>query len=268
MATDDQRERTNVPERTEMTTRAGRSVYGHPVGALMLDTSFPRPVGDIGNAQTWPFPMLYRVVRGAVPDKVLRADDLSLLDPFIEAATELVEQGVRAITTSCGYLAVYQRELAEAVEVPMLTSSLLQVPLAAAIAGNHQTVGILTVRDMLTERHFTGVGWSSRELPVVVGALDPDTTFVRLHAPLGPPEQVETDAERLSAEVVSAAVRLVREHPSIGALVMECPNLVPYSQAVRRATALPVFDHFTLVMQAHRAVVGHEFPQPQASSWA
>lgn len=242
------------------TVTGGRTLYGHAVGALMLDTSFPRAVGDIGNALTWPFPMLYRVVRGAVPQKVLSADDLSLLDPFLQAARELVSDGVRAITTSCGYLAVYQRELSAALDVPVLTSSLLQVPLAVQMVGAGRRVGILTVRDMLTEQHFNGVGWSSAEQPVVVRALDPGTTFARLYAPLGDPEVVDTDARRLTDEVVAAAVALTTDDPSIGAIVMECTNLVPYSQAVRAATGLPVLDHYTLVMQAYRSLAGHEFP--------
>jgi hypothetical protein len=112
---------------------------------------------------------------------------------------------------------------------------------------------------MLTEQHFNGTGWSSSEQPVVIRALDPSTTFARLHAPLGDPEVVDTDARRLAEEVVGAAVALVTDVPSIGALVMECTNLVPYSQAVRAATGLPVLDHYTLVMQAYRFLVGHEF---------
>lgn len=241
------------------TVTGSRTLYGHTIGALMLDTSFPREVGDIGNALTWPFPMLYHVVRGAVPRKVLSADDLSLLDPFLEGAQRLVTAGVRAITTSCGYLAVYQRELSAALDVPVLTSSLLQVPLAARVAGRGRRVGVLTVRDMLTERHFNGVGWSSAELPVVVRALDPDTSFARLYAPLGDPEAVDTDVGRLTEEVVATAVGLVADDPTVGAFVMECTNLVPFSQAVRVATGLPVLDHYTLVMQAYRSLVGHEF---------
>ena len=50
----------------------GKAVYGASVGMLMLETRFPRIPGDIGNAGTWPFPVLYKVVRGASPDHVVR----------------------------------------------------------------------------------------------------------------------------------------------------------------------------------------------------
>lgn len=238
----------------------GRPIYGHVMGALMLDTRFPRPVGDIGNALTWPFPMLYRVVNGAVPSEVLNADDTTWLEPFLVAARELVRDGVQAITTSCGYLAIYQRELAAELPVPVLTSALLQVPFAAELIGRTRKVGILTVRDMLTEQHFNGVGWSSASTPVAVRAVDPSSRFARIYAPLDPQEAPpEATPEQLTDEVVGAALRLVTDEPSVGVIVMECTNLVPYSHAVRRATGLPVLDHYSLVMNTYQALCGTHF---------
>src|SRR5215216_3062485 len=112
--------------------RGGRTVYGQALGILMLDTRFPRPPGDVGHAATWPFPVCYRIVQGAQPHRIMgETPDPALLAPFVEAARELEAAGVRAITTSCGFLAAFQRELAAAVSVPVLTSALLQVPLAA-----------------------------------------------------------------------------------------------------------------------------------------
>ena len=49
----------------------GKTVYGATVGILMLDTIFPRVPGDVGNAATWPFPVLYHVVQGASPQRVV-----------------------------------------------------------------------------------------------------------------------------------------------------------------------------------------------------
>ena len=56
-------------------TAGGKTVYGASVGILMLETRFPRIPGDMGNAGTWPFPVLYKVVRGASPDHVVRRED-------------------------------------------------------------------------------------------------------------------------------------------------------------------------------------------------
>ena len=238
------------------TVTGGRTIYGHALGILMLDTIFPRFQGDVGNALTWPFPVRYRVVKGARSHRIMgQSPDPTLLEPFIEAARELEAEGVAAITTSCGFLAVFQRELAAAVSIPVLASSLLQVPFAARLIRPDQRIGILTERPDLTSRHFEGVGWSEKEIAVQVGTLAPDATFPKIFIDGSP----EADFDLCKREMVDAAVQLTREHPDIGALVLECTNFVPYAQAIRRATGLPVFDLYTMVTQVYAATTGHDF---------
>ena len=108
--------------------KGGKAIYGAPLGILMLRARFPRIHGDMGNAGTWPFPVLYRVVKGASPERVVLNGAQGLLPDFLEAAAELVDQGAEAITTNCGFLALFQKELAAHVKVPVATSSLIQVP--------------------------------------------------------------------------------------------------------------------------------------------
>ena len=68
------------------------------------------------------------VVRGATAERVTtaRANDRStgLLDAFLAAACELVQDGADGITTSCGFLSIYQRELAAHCGVPVAASAL------------------------------------------------------------------------------------------------------------------------------------------------
>lgn len=237
----------------------GRTLYGHALGILMLDTVFPRIPGDVGNALTWPFPVRYRVVNGAVGSRIMGdAPDPSLLDPFIEAAKELEADGVLAITTSCGFLAAFQRELAAAVSIPVLTSSLLQVPVAARLIGPEQRVGILTERPNLNAGHFAGAGWSEDEVAVQVATLPPEAVFPTVFID----GATEVDTDVIEREMVDAAMRLTHEYPDVGALVLECTNFVPFSQAMRRATGVPVFDLYTLVMQVYAATVGRDFSAP------
>ena len=236
--------------------RGGRTVYGQALGVLMLDTRFPRPPGDVGNALTWPFPTQYRIVKGASQSRIMGSEpDPTLLEPFLEAARDLEAHGVRAITTSCGFLAAFQQELAAAVSVPVLSSSLLQVPLVSRLLRPDQKVGVLTERPHLTERHFRGVGWSPETVPVVVKSLPPDAVFPTVFIDNG----LESDTAILEREMVTFAERVAREHPEVGALVLECTNFVPYSQAMRRATGLPVYDLYTLVTQSYLATTGHDF---------
>src|SRR6185312_15878216 len=128
-------------------------------GILMLDARFPRIPGDMGNAGTWPFPVLYRVVRGASPERVVLDAASGLLDDFLRAAADLVADGAEAITTNCGFLSVFQRELAAHVNVPVATSALMQVPWVQAMLPPGRRVGVLTVSAAtLTARHLEAAG--------------------------------------------------------------------------------------------------------------
>ena len=116
-----------------MIATGGKAVYGASVGILMLEAQFPRILGDMGNALTWPFPVHYRVVRGASPDRVVRQGAPGLLADFIAAAQGLVADGADGITTNCGFLSLFQAELAAAVGVPVAASSLMQVAMVNRI---------------------------------------------------------------------------------------------------------------------------------------
>lgn len=233
--------------------KGGRTVYGHDIGILMLDTTCPRPPGDVGNALTWPFPVLYKVVQGADTSRIMGPEpDPTLLEPFIEGARELEARGVKAITTSCGFLSVFHTELQAHVGVPMLTSALLQVPLAAGVAGPGRKVGILTERPHLTDRHFLGMGWSPEEFDTVVTSMPDDAVFPQVYID----QDMIADAAVLESELVDLARRQVDRHPEVGAIVLECTNFVPWGRAMRRATGRPIFDLYTLVTGAHHALVG------------
>src|ERR671921_1234872 len=91
--------------------RGGKAIYGAPLGILMLEARFPRIPGDMGNAGTWPFPVLFRVVRGASPERVVLQGARGLLPDFVAAAQELVVLGAEAITTNCGFLSPFPQEL-------------------------------------------------------------------------------------------------------------------------------------------------------------
>lgn len=237
---------------------SGRTVYGVELGVIMLDTQFPRPLGDVGNARTWPFPVVYEVVDGAHPARVVGATDPDLLTPFIRAAEKLEAAGVHVITTSCGFLSCFQPQLAAAVAIPVVSSALLQVPTAAAAAGPNHRVAILTERaNTLSEQHFAGAGWSSDTIGVHVQTLRSDAVFPTIYSPgLDDREVPTSDHAALEQELVDAAQDALAAEPRTGAFVMECVNFVPYGDAIRRATGLPVYDLRTAVLHAHAAVNG------------
>jgi Asp/Glu/hydantoin racemase len=210
------------------------------LGVLMLDTRFPRPRGDIGNRATFSFPVRYRVVPGASPRRVVVDGDAALLAPFIAAARALQAEGVAAISTSCGFLALFQRELQAALAVPIWTSSLLLVgSLQTALPGRR--VGIVTVDSAsLGARHLRAV-----EAPIdtPIEGLASGSAF---RATLLD-DRAELDPAEASAATVRAAERLLRRCPEVAAIVLECTNMPPYADAVRAATGVPVHDITTLI---------------------
>jgi RNA polymerase sigma factor (sigma-70 family) len=160
--------------------RGGTNLGGFSVGILVLDTRFPRIAGDIGNAATFDFPVLYHPVRGASSDRVVRRPDADLLRLFVEGARALERAGVRAITTSCGFLARFQAELAEAVAVPVFTSSLMLVPMVHRMLPRGRAVGIMTVdASSLGAPHLTGAGITP-DMAVVVAGLETEKEFARV----------------------------------------------------------------------------------------
>src|SRR5437660_6609276 len=130
----------------ERIAHGGKAIYGAALGILMLEAKFPRIPGDMGNAETWPFPVLYKVVEGASPERVVRDRAHGLLDAFRDGARELVALGADGITTNCGFLSLFQDEIARHVGVPVATSSLMQAPLIERVLPTGRLVGILTIR--------------------------------------------------------------------------------------------------------------------------
>jgi Asp/Glu/Hydantoin racemase len=238
-----------------MRVQGGYNLYGFSVGILMLDTQFPRIPGDMGNATTFPFPVRYHRVQGASPELVVREGSRELLPAFIAGAEFLEREGVRAITTNCGFLAKFQRQLAAAVTVPVFTSSLMLVPMVHRMLPPGKAVGVLTVdAASLTPADFEGAGITS-DMPLAIAGLETEREFTRVL--LG--NQMVLDVEAARREHIRVAQRLCAEHPEVGAIVLECTNMPPYRPDIQAATGLAVFDIVHLVQMVHTAL-GHGIP--------
>ncbi len=224
-----------------MIARGGKSIYGASVGILMLDARFPRIPGDMGNARSWPFPVHYKIVRGASPDRVVRQGAEGLLDPFIDAARDLVADGVDGITTNCGFLSLFQAELVAALPVPVIASSLMQVEMVNRILPKGKRAGILTISaSTLTGDHLACAGVPP-DTPI--GTTEGGREFSRVI--LGNQEALDVDLAR--ADNVAAAKDLAAAHPDLGAIVLECTNMCPYAHDIQQETGLPVFSMIDLV---------------------
>lgn len=230
-----------------------QSWYGESIGILILDATYPCIPGNVGNASTFPFPVRYKVVKEASIERLLKQKDITLLEPFIDAAIELQEEGVKAITGACGFMALFQREVSDAVDVPVFLSSLLQIPFIYQI--KKQKIGIITADSKsLTPEHFISVG-VNKEIPLLIGGMEDQKEFREAILE----EKGTLDSELIEREVVGVAKKLITENPDIGALVLECSDLPPYAHAIQKEVNLPIFDFTTMIQYVHTALVRKEF---------
>ncbi|MBW2592705.1 MAG: aspartate/glutamate racemase family protein, partial [Deltaproteobacteria bacterium] len=154
-----------------------------------------------------------------------------------------------AITSDCGYMIRFHRQVAEAVNIPVIFSSLLQIPLIAATLGHNQAVGIICAnRQRLTPDLLTFAG-VQKSIKVVIRGMEDSRAF------RGPilDETGTLDDTAIGKEVVIRAEEMVTSHPETGAILLECSNLPPYAHAVQKATGRPVFDFTTLINYMHHA---------------
>ena len=237
-----------------MKAQGGKSIYGAAIGILMLDARFPRIPGDMGNALTWPFPVHYRIVRSASPDRVVRRNAEGLLPAFIDAALELKADGVDGITTNCGFLSLFQKDLAEATGLPVAASSLMQVAQVNSLLPPGKRAGILTISaSTLTPDHLSKAGVPA-DTPI--GSTEGGREFTR--AILGNEPELDVDLAR--QDNIDAARALSDANPDLGAIVLECTNMIPYAADIRAATGLPTVSMESFVTWFQSALCPRRYP--------
>ncbi|WP_341667007.1 aspartate/glutamate racemase family protein [Alcaligenes sp. SDU_A2] len=221
-----------------MILNGGYNYYGIPLGVISLDSRFPKPPNHIKHAASFDFPILYKTVKGATVARLIKERDPALLAPFLDAARELEQEGVKAITGSCGFLALYQKEIAAAVSIPVFMSSLIQVPLVSRMLGADRAVGVVVAdQHSLTREHLHGVGISDEPIAIAGMQDQPQFRDVILQA-----QRNDLDMERFALELDQVVDALLAEHANVGALVLECTDLSHFALALQARTGLPVFD--------------------------
>jgi aspartate/glutamate racemase len=231
------------------------------IGVIGLDTAFTKIPGHIRNRVTFSFPVIYEVVPGATPERAVIQADPTLLEPFIQAAKNLEAYGAQAITTACGFLALFQRELAGAVSVPVFASSLIQLPMVHRMLRPDRRIGLVTAsKSALTRYHLAAVGAES--VPICVAGLEDQPEFREV---ILEGRRPDLDVGRFEQEVLGQALWLASENPDIGAIVLECTDLVPFAHHVQARTGLPVFDIVTLMEMMHHSLTRRPYRDRAAS---
>lgn len=251
------------PAIQQIRARKGHCCYGMGLGIIILDDIYPGFPGDVRNASAHRFPIQYEIAEGVDIKQLVRGEQKQvLLEPVLAAARKLERMGCRAIAAECGYFAWFQKEIANAVNVPVFASSLLQVPMAQIIVGAKQTVGILVAEgDQLQERHLTSVGVHPGSNYVVLGAKDDGKCpqFDSLWTKDIRPDVPAADYSKAERDIVAVAKGFAAAHPSMGAMVLECTGFQPFARAIQREIGMPVFSWSTLLDYAYSAAVHRDF---------
>ena len=207
------------------------------LGVVMLDTRFPRPEGDIGHPSAFGVPTRRCVISGAWPDKIVQSGaglrKGRVVTPILQLVRRLAHDGAKAITTSCGFLVLLQKEMQAQVKIPVITSSLLQVPNLLKL---HAKVGVLTISSSkLGVEHLRAAGVpAGRMADVVVQGVDAKSEFATVILGNHP----EMNIEKAAADVLAAAVALKKREPTLTCVVLECTNMPPYRAAIEAATGM------------------------------
>lgn len=241
----------------------GFRTYGKVAGILMLDSRIPRIPGDPGHAQTFPFPVSYAVVKD-LPFKDLveaRADNVG---HAIDAALDLQSDGVSFVAADCGLFSIFQQQIASALSIPFIGSSLSLIPHLCSFFGPALDVGVITGHaGMLSERHLRAAGADPAR--VVAFGMECSREFTRVVI-----ERGETlDGESLAHDVESAARSLAERARAsgrtLGAVVIECTNLVAYREQVQRGAGAPVYDLVSLIDFFAEGFAARRFPESHQS---
>ena len=223
----------------------GAAKHGAAIGVLMLETRFPRLPGDVGNPASFDFPVLYETVAGAAPATAVRGDARSLLPGFIAAGSRLVAQGAAGLTTSCGFLAPFQEDLAHGCGVPVVASSLMQVSMVQRLLPAGRRVGVLTADpDTLGPDHLAAAG-APADTPLA--GPDRNSHFSGVYVGNDP----SLDPDRARDELCAAVRFLCTDRPDIGAIVLECTNMAPWAADIARRAGRPVYDMRNLLRWFH-----------------
>ena len=236
------------------TARKGQVTYGEDIGILLLDSCTPFIHGDVGNAKSYDYPVRYKVVEGLTVTKIFN-HDMSFVGKMVEGARELERAGVKAVTGDCGFMAIYQEEVKEAVDVPVFLSSLLQVSFIRTTLPRGAKIGILTANaESLTPEVFRRIGVEAGD-DLVIRGLEKEKNFKDAVV-----DEIGTlDSDLMRAEMVSAAKALVADDPDVKSILMECSMMPPYGIAVQEATGLPVYDFLTMIDFVQSALAKKRF---------
>ena len=222
------------------------------LGVVRLDYDYPPAPGDIDNPESYAYDVFYRAVPGLTFEMCQHAVPVTgkplpdeVMKRFVEAIKYLdQEKNVSGITADCGFFFNLQHEARKHTKKPVFMSSLCAAPSVAAAYAKDELIAIFTANSNSLEpmrpaiKEECGIDPDDKRF-VIVGCQDVPI-FGQAVA-----DGLKVDWEAATPYIVKLAEDTVKANPELRAFIFECTELPPYSDAVRAATGLPVFDSIT-----------------------
>jgi hypothetical protein len=225
------------------TKKPAAESYGEAVGILLLDVRAPFIPGDVANATTYDYPVIFKTVEG-LSTAVCLGGAPAFNSKLAAAARELEAQGVRGISSDCGFMIQFQDAVTEAVDIPVCLSSLLQIPFIARSLASTQPIGVITADSASLSLDFLKAsGIEAPPNPLVIRGMQDEPEFKTAILD----EKGSLDSDLITEETVRMALSMLAEHPDMGAILLECSMLPPYAKAVQDAVGLPVYDFISAI---------------------
>lgn len=225
--------------------RYRQRISGFPVGIVYIDEiNYPIVPGNVVSGFTYKYPVLCKPIDGLVPERLFD-NDPTIADDVIRVAKEMIERdGIRCLSSACGFFGNYQQKVADALDIPVGLSPMVMVPWIESMIKSSQKIGVLTANSEALE--------GNENLYRQCRITDPDRLVIRglryePHFSAVPQQRGFFDNNGVCDDVVRKALEIVEECPDIGAIVLECSDMPPYSNAIQQATQRPVFDFITLI---------------------
>jgi len=212
------------------------------LGILMLDTAFPRILGDAGNVESYDCPARLKVIKGAGSMEIVKdgkpSEDMLLV--FCKAAQALEAEGATAIVSTCGFLISVQEQIAKSVSIPVMVSSLSLYPVIRSVTANRK-IGMLTAsKTALGSGALEAAGIDPSD--VIIAGLEECAAFSNAILTEKQNQLAQMDTAAIEKYAVRKSRELIDNAPEISAILLECGNLPPYTAAITKATGLPVFS--------------------------
>ncbi|MDM9631707.1 hypothetical protein [Robiginitalea aurantiaca] len=236
----------DVYKRNMNSEEKARFSFGQDVGILFFDVWYP-PISYPGhhvNLKTYDFPVNLKFVPNYQGPEGFSGGPDGWggwnLPSWVQAAKELEQEGVKAIVGGCGLTGNIQKDLQDAVNIPVYSSTMVFVPELYGDLPEGQKVGVLTVSSRVLRAYddqlYKQLGITDDMLIVQGMTESPDgADFMKIVGD-------EYDPKIVERSLVKVAAQFVKDNPEVGKIILECTDMCQYKSAVEEVTGLEVFD--------------------------